>query len=247
MNKTLKRILLAILAVLLLAVAGFVIWGLTPLGPGQAAQQVLVSDDQVTVTNADWLAFAPAGTAPGTGLILYPGARVDYRSYAPLARLIAQEGYLVVITPMPLSLAVFSPDAAGAVIAAHSEITNWVIGGHSMGGAMAAQYAYDHPGAFDGLLLLAAYPPESADLRTFVLRVCSITASNDGVLDQETFNATRAMLPLDTRFVTIGGGNHAGFGDYGDQPGDGQATISPEDQWHLVVRYVLECLEELGP
>ena len=99
---------------------------------------------------------------------------MDARSYAPAARAIAAQGYLVVIVPMPFNLAVFKPAAAEAVIAAHPEIEHWAIGGHSLGGAMAANYVYTHPDAVQGLVLWAAYPAGNNSLADRQLAVVSI-------------------------------------------------------------------------
>ena len=149
---------------LVVAVAGFVIWGLTPLGP---APEATCGDDvcgRVTFTDApDGLTFTPTGKTPTTGVILYPGGHVDYRSYSTLARDLASAGYLVVVPPMPLSLAVLAPNRAERVIAAHPEIDRWVIAGHSLGGAMACTYVDSHPGRVDALALLAAYPASGDD------------------------------------------------------------------------------------
>ena len=90
-------------------------------------------------------------------MIFYPGGRVDPRSYAPAARAIAAQGYLAVITPMPLNLAVFTPGRAAQVIAAYPEIHTWAIGGHSLGGAMAANFSHkSRRGA--GAVLLGGLP-----------------------------------------------------------------------------------------
>lgn len=225
-----KKILLVVVAILLLAVGGFVAWGLTPLGPAPEAQTALQSSADVSVTReGNWILFEPAEST-GTGFIFYPGGRVDYRSYAPVLRKIAAEGYTVALVRMPLSLAVLSANRAADVIAAHAEIDTWAIGGHSLGGSMAASYADNHPEQIDGLVLWASYPAGSNDLSGDGIPVISITASEDGVLDQENLDATRPLLPADTQWVVIEGGNHAGFGSYGDQPGDNPAAITADEQ-----------------
>jgi len=101
-----------LLVVILIAIAGFVVWGSMPLGPGPEALAALQSDNQVEVTSGQWLLFEPATGEADLGFIFYPGGRVDYRSYAPLAHRIAAEGYRVIIVPMPLNLAVFAPGRA---------------------------------------------------------------------------------------------------------------------------------------
>ncbi len=132
--------------------------------PMPEALAALESDELVTVETEPWLIFTPTESTPTTGFIFYPGGKVDYRSYAPQARAIAEAGYLVIIPEMPLNLAVFNANAANDIITAYPDIENWAIGGHSLGGAMAAKYVYDNPDTMNGLVLWASYPAGSNDL-----------------------------------------------------------------------------------
>lgn len=181
-----------------------------------------------------------------TGLILYPGGRVDPRAYAAAGRAIAEAGFLTVIPPMPLNLAVLAPDRALEVMQAYPEIERWVIGGHSLGGAMAARFARQHPDRVAGLLLWAAYPSGSDDLSGSGLAAASISGSEDGLSDLQTLIDTRRLLPPDTAFVEIAGGNHAQFGNYGAQSGDRPAKISATEQQAQVVAATLALLERLS-
>lgn len=244
MKKGLRVALISVAAVISLAVAYAVWWGMTPLGPTESALLALESDATVLVTETSaGFEFAPASQEPSSALALYPGGHVDARSYAPLAREIATAGYLVVVPPMPLSLAVLSPNAANKAVEAHPEIATWVIGGHSLGGTMAAQYTSRNLETARGLLLLAAYPTDSSDLSEQTLAVADVVATADGVLTWENWEDARTLLPADTRVVRIEGGNHAQFGDYGPQPGDNQATISADEQRAQAAAAALELLE----
>jgi hypothetical protein len=118
----LKRWLGLLFLLLLLALASFVIWASMSASPMPKALVALQSDAQVQVEAEGWLIFRPVGGEPAVGLILYPGGRVDPRAYAPPARAIAAEGYLVVMVPMPLNLAFFGPDRAAEVMAAFPEV-----------------------------------------------------------------------------------------------------------------------------
>jgi pimeloyl-ACP methyl ester carboxylesterase len=131
---------------------------------------------------------------------------------------------------MPLSLAVFGISRADDVIAAYPDMRYWVIGGHSLGGSMAASYAQNHHDTVQGLVLWASYPVISDDLSSTSLKGLSTYGSNDQVLNRDNFNATVSLLPPGTIMQVIQGGNHAQFGNYGLQPGDGTATISDTDQ-----------------
>jgi len=231
MKKVHKTVLLVLVSALLAGFIVFIAWGMTPLGPTDQALAAMVSGEDVTVQdNGDVVVFTPVANQPITGLIIYPGGHVDYRSYAPIARQIASRGYLVSIVRMPLSLPVFGVNKAEEVIAAFPGIRYWVIGGHSMGGSMAASYARDHPGKVQGLFLWASYPPEGDDLSATDLKGLSTYGSNDMVLNMDNVNSTVVLLPPGTIRQVIDGGNHARFGNYGPQPGDGIATISAKDQ-----------------
>ncbi|HZU86696.1 MAG TPA: alpha/beta hydrolase, partial [Anaerolineaceae bacterium] len=204
-----------------------------PAGPAPDALAALQSDAQVSVEiTPGWVLFKPVGIEPQTGLIFYPGGRVEYRSYAPALRLVAEAGYLVALPWVPLNLAVFNPNRADEVIAAYPQIKYWAVGGHSLGGSMAANYLKSHPGKAQGLVLWASYPADSDDLSASGLKVVSVSGSNDGLSTPAKIEASRRLLPVDTTWVVIQGGNHAQFGSYGEQSGDNPATLDAAAQ-HL--------------
>lgn len=240
-----RWIFLAVVVVLALAVGGFLVWAMTPLGPSPEALAALESDDVVTVEQGDWLVFRPANGTPTTGFIFYPGGRVDYRSYSPQMSAIAAQGYLAVIAPMPLSLAVLAPGKAAAIVAVFPEIEHWAVGGHSLGGAMAANFVYRHPDGIDGLALWAAYPTASNGLDSRSLAVTSVYGLNDQVATLDDIMASRPFLPPDTRWVAIDGGIHAQFGSYGPQPGDGSPGISVAEQTEQTAAATVEMLATL--
>lgn len=242
----LKKILLGVIIVVLAAAGAFTLWGLTPQGPAPEALAALQSGGGVAVQSSGQLVFEPENSRPTTGFIFYPGGHVDYRSYAPLARAIAEKGYLVVIVPMPLSLAVLNASAAQTVIDAYPQITHWAVGGHSLGGSMAANFAKRNPGQVQGLLLYASYPASSDDLSASGLAVASIYGTLDGLATGNKIDASRPLLPADTRFVALQGGNHAQFGDYGLQSGDGQAQMTRAEQQRLAVEATIALLEGIS-
>ena len=247
MKRILKNTLLVLAVLLLAGTAGFLVWANTPLGPTPAALAALESSTNVNVSQEPWLVFSPAHQPPkNAGLVLYPGGRVDPRGYAPAAHAIAEAGYHVVIAPMPLNLAVFAPDAASEIMAAYPEIEAWAIGGHSLGGAMAARYAYQNPAAVQGLVLWAAYPASTDDLSGDAIEVASIYASLDGLADPQTVTGAAPLLPADTAWTQIEGGNHAQFGWYGAQPGDTPASLSPAEQQAQIVSATLALLERIS-
>jgi pimeloyl-ACP methyl ester carboxylesterase len=229
-------------SVALIFAAGFALWAAFPLGPAPEALSALQSDNLVEVsTMPNMVVFIPQQLQPQTGLIFYPGGRVDYRSYAPPLKEIAEAGYLVVLPQMPLSLAVFDPGRAEEVITAYPQIENWVIGGHSLGGAMATGYIHKNLDRGYGLMLWASYPAASNDLSAEKLPVLSIYGTRD--MSVEKLVKNQARLPDSTEWVVIEGGNHAQFGNYGEQPGDQTPQISSERQQRLTVEAAIHFLE----
>ena len=192
----------------------------------ETALAALRSDGAVTVaqTETGWFFDGPSES---DALIFYPGGKVEETAYAPLLRQIANGQMDVFLLKVPFRLAVLSPGKAGDVMASRS-YANWYVGGHSLGGVMAADFAAKHAAELRGLVLLASYP--TGDLAPS-LRVLSICGSEDGVLNREKLEAGIQYLPADALIQVIPGGNHAQFGSYGTQKGDGAALISPAEQW----------------
>ena len=199
----------------------------------------LDSTDRVTVTQGKSIAFTPVDKTE-TGLIFYPGGLVEPTAYAPVLRQIAENGVLVVITPMPLNLAILKTGAAHAVIDNYPHISTWILAGHSLGGASAAIFAENNPNRIDAIALWDSYPPNSADLSDDTISAISIFGTTNGHPNTENFNDKRHLLPADTRFVGIEGANHAQFGDYGPQKGDVVASISLAEQHERVARIMLD-------
>jgi pimeloyl-ACP methyl ester carboxylesterase len=224
------------------AVLGFIIWANSVLGPAPEAFAALRSDAQVTVSLDQFVVFQPANKKTTTAFVFYPGGRVDYRSYAVPLHKIAAEGYLVILLPVRLNLALLDANAADRAISAFPTIRHWAVGGHSLGGVAAASYASKH--AMDGLVLWASYPANEA-LKNSKIKVISIYGTQD-ISSVDVFVNKRSLLPMDAEFVVIQGGNHAQFGDYGVQPGDHEATITRMDQQKQVVDATAQFLKELS-
>lgn len=235
------------LLALVLLIAGLGIAGWIATRPAEPMPQALValqSDERVTVSTLRWIVFTPRAREPQVGFIFYPGGLVDARAYAPLARDIAAQGFLVVIVPMPLNLAFFDANRASEVMTSYPRITHWTIGGHSLGGVAAAMFAKSQPKSVQGLAFWASYP---ADAMTDVpIRVLSIYGTRDGLSTPAKIESSRALLPANTMFVAIEGGNHAQFGWYGTQSGDGIATISREEQQQQIVSTMVNWLKRIS-
>lgn len=245
--KIIKKIIVGLLVFIGVVSIGFIIWGSTPAQPMPEAISALETSDTVIVETGKWLVFTPVSSTPTTtGYIFYPGGRVDYRAYAPMANSLAEKGFLLVIPRMPLNLAVFGINKAADIIASHPEKTKWVIGGHSLGGSMAASYVYEHPKQIDGLVFLASYPADSNNLSNYTGKVLSISASLDGLATPEKIAHSIGLLPDSTVWSIVEGGNHAQFGWYGSQKGDNAATISREEQQKEVIKNTLDLLTNVN-
>ena len=243
---SIKKILWGILALVLV---GLFLWGVTwaiyARPPLPEAVEALDSDDLVTVTKEPWITFSPAKTSPTTGLIFYPGGRVDPRAYASLARAIASEGYLVVIPEMPINMAVFNPNVADEIINYFPNINHWALAGHSVGGTMAVQYTDRHPDTFEGLAIWASYPANSSDISDLDIPVISIYGSREVTVTDTSVGERAHLLPEDTRYIRIEGGDHHQFGSYEINPDDHLATISRESQHQQIIQATLGLLAEV--
>jgi pimeloyl-ACP methyl ester carboxylesterase len=245
LTNKLKRRLLWLLAAAVVVATAILLWVWRAYPPMPEALAALESDTQVAVESGQWLMFRPSDQPTEVGLIIYPGALIDPRGYAPTARGIAAQGYTVVIVPMPLKLAVLGIGRATGVMEALGEVRHWAIGGHSLGGAMTARFARDNPSLVKGLVLWAAYPSSSDDLSASDLKVVSVYGTRDGLTSLQEIERSRQLLPPDTQFAAIEGGNHAQFGWYGAQPGDNEAAISREAQQAQVVEATVRLLRAL--
>lgn len=236
-----KRILLIVAAVLLALVVGAIIYVSTYYRADETAMAALQGSETVTVESRDGLTvFLPK--EPVAGLIFYPGGKVESSAYAPLMLRLAQENILCVIVKMPCNLAVLNVDAAENIPEQFPQVDCWYMGGHSLGGSMAASFVADHEEDFAGLILLAAY--STKDISN--MEVLSVYGDQDGVMNRKKYAKYRDNLPKNRIEVVIPGGNHAFFGSYGHQKGDGNATITPQQQIEATVEAILRLMAGSG-
>lgn len=212
----------------------------TSYQPTEKALEALKDHEGMTITNKSYISFEVESEL-NTGIIFYPGAKVSPESYAPLMRQLAEHGYHSFIAKMPQDFAYLSPNEADIIIDDHPDIKSWYIIGHSLGGVIAAQYAYEHD--LHGLILLSAYPQDKHDMSDKDIRVLSILGSLDGLIDQEKIDSKKPFLPSDTIYITIDGGNHAQMGYYGKQKKDIDATITTDEQHIILLNEILKFID----
>lgn len=226
MKKWIKRGLIALVVVLLVG-AGVFVWYVNDTEkPTPAAQAAY---ETATLQSDTIAAFKADSTV---GVIFYPGGKVEAPAYARLMKDLQTNGINAFLVTMPFNLAVFDADRAQDVIKLNPQITTWILAGHSLGGAMAFDEFSKHPDTYAGLVLLAAYPLSPTDRDVLI-----IAATNDKVLDRAKLEGFEVNW--------IQGGNHAQFGDYGDQAGDGVATISEAEQRQQTLDLMLDYVQQL--
>lgn len=183
----------------------------------------IVQQDNLTILSPS----APSNTA----LIFYPGAKVEAIAYLPLLDQIRRTGVTCILVDMPFHMTIFDSDAAQDVMEQFPDVEHWYLAGHSMGGAMASQFASKHPQQVNGLILLGAYLYGDYPVEQTLTVYGSLNQSVEDKLDY-TENV-----------VEIQGGNHAQFGNYGPQKGDLPATISSQEQQSQTVTAIQDFLE----
>lgn len=201
-----------------------------------AAIQAFAANCEVTQTvlSDSMTAFGDANA--DAGLIFYPGGKVEYTAYEPLMRALAAKGMLCVLIKMPFNLAVLDVNAADGVRELYPEVDHWYVGGHSLGGSMAASYLAKHADEFDGLILLGSY--STADLTGTDVRALSLYGSEDRVMNREKYDEYKTNLPQDLTEIRLDGGCHAYFGMYGKQKGDGDPVLNAEEQIRMTADHI---------
>ena len=233
-----KKIVLPLLAGVILLITA--LWYVNDYyHTDENVQEYLQKKDSVSVTEmSDGLYLD--GPGDNAAMIFYPGAKVEYTAYLPLLSDLAEQGIDCFLIKMPCNLAFFGQNKAKKIMDSY-EYDYWYLSGHSLGGAMAASYASGHLESLNGLVLLAAYPTKS--LKSDSFSVLSLYGSEDGVLNMEKMEEGKAYMPVDYAEVCIEGGNHAQFGNYGEQKGDHVADISREEQQAQTVEAILKMME----
>ena len=195
------------------------------------------SDSIVKVTDkGGYIYFEPLSRTAETGLIYYPGGKIESKAYSPTARGLAKKGYAVAIPKFATTLPFFRIMAGDEVIKENVEIKKWVVAGHSLGGVVATEYLIraksDTKDKIKGIAFLASYP--ASDISRLEKPALIVTASEDKLITEQKIFEASCRFPKDYQKVIIAGGNHSQFGDYGLQPKDGKAKINVDEQTVII-------------
>ena len=231
-NRVIKILTISLISFVLLtaALTGlFLIWTADYYHAENDVIDALKKETKITYTD-NFMIFKPS-VPNGTGIIFYPGAKVEHTAYSPLLIKLKNEGFTCVLIKMPGNMAFPGADKADEVYEKVPEIKSWFIAGHSLGGAMASRYAAENKDKVQGLILLGAYIYGDYPVKK------SLTVYG-------TFNSNlEKNITYSENIVIIEGGNHAQFGNYGKQKGDPDATISAEEQQRITVEAITKFIQ----
>lgn len=231
MMKNIKKILPALVVVLLATTGGFLIYAADYYKADETAQQLLQSNAAIN-DNGSLVTITPTQQTE-TALIFYPGAKVEHTAYLPLLEKVSRTSNIkIFLVRMPLRFAIFNQNAAARIMSQNPDITKWYLGGHSLGGAMASSFASNNQDKVQGLILLGAY-------------VYGSYPKEKSLTIYGTLNTTVSeKVDYTENVVAIEGGNHAQFGNYGKQKGDQEATITSVQQQQAAVEAIKDFLSK---
>ena len=230
MKKFIKRFLFTIIFIILSIITIFLIYSLNYYKADETAKEILRKENIKIEKNI--ITLYPE-TNYNTGIIFYPGAKVEYISYLPLLNKLTEQGYVCFLPKMPLNFAFFDYNVTDNIINNNPNIKNWYVSGHSLGGAMASYYTSKNLNKVNGVILVGAYVYGDIPLdKTLVLY-----GSNDLILNKE-------KLKNKDNEILIKGGNHSMFGNYGHQKNDGKGTITTEEQQEITVNFINEFINK---
>ncbi|WP_250277424.1 alpha/beta hydrolase [[Clostridium] colinum] len=230
MKSLLKKSILGFIFFILLVFIIFLIYSSKYYKADEIANKIL-SENNIKIEK-NTITLYPDNPS-NIGIIFYPGAKVEYISYLPLLKSLTQQGYTCILAKMPFNFAFFNYNIADKIIKNNPSIKNWYMSGHSLGGAMASYYTSKNLDKINGIILLGAYVYGDIPLdKTLV-----IYGSNDLILNKNKLKNT-------TNEISIPGGNHSMFGNYGNQKNDGIANITHKQQQDITIKFITEFINK---
>lgn len=249
MKRSARKAALIVAGLVLVLVAGALGWWTATAYHADAIALAAIADeggsaDGVVVRKLADGSVAFVADEPVAGLVFYPGGNVQPEAYASLLTLCAQEGVTSVLVRPPLNFALLDVDAAEGVFAQFPEVDTWLLAGHSLGGVAACECLGRHASEYDAIVLLASY--SATDLTGYDGEVLLLLGTEDGVLSRDKYDAARGLLPDDAKERRLEGGNHAQYGNYGKQKGDGIPTITREEQQRMTAEDIAALAREVA-
>lgn len=238
-HKPRKALKVSVVIILLLLLVAWIFIKLKTYNSMEQAKEIMKQENVIKENNT--IIISPEGDVEAN-FVFYQGGLVETESYAVLGEQLAKKGIRVFIPYMPFNLAILNTDVFDKIYEKYDNDKDWYIGGHSLGGASAAMYVKKSSKPIKGLIFMGAYPSDSSDLSKQDIRVLSIRAMNDKIMNIDNYNKSKDLLPDSTDYVNLNG-NHSNFGYYGFQKGDGESSISREEQHNLVVDEIVEFMD----
>jgi hypothetical protein len=223
----------------------FFIWNWNTFQSHNLPQNTFSNSESVSIIETeDQITFKSNASDNKLEVIFFQGGLTDPKAYAPLCRKLAENGFTTHLIKMDLRLPQYDYQKTKDLFNLNQG--NFVIGGHSQGGKMAAQFVYENPKIFKGLFLMGTSHPRDVDLSSQDIPCVKLYAENDGLASVEEVMENENKLPLNTELVLIEGGNHSQFGYLGQLLMDNPANISLEEQQNLSFDILLKFLVEIN-
>lgn len=207
----------------------FFIWNWTTFQSHNLPKDTFLNSGIVSVIETDaQITFKSETSKNKPEIIFFQGGLTDPKAYAPLCRKLAENGFTCHLIKMDWRLPQYNYKKTATLF--DLKTGKYIIGGHSQGAKMAAQFVYENPNVFKGLFLMGTSHPRDIDLSTQNIPCLKLYAENDGLASVEEVMQNKDKLPKDTKLVLIKGGNHSQFGYLGKLLMDNSAEISLEEQ-----------------
>lgn len=238
--KYVQRIFAIIILCLILSIGGMGIYLSIFYHAYDYELETVIDIKEEKLNRTSYTAFIPKEEIKA-GLIFYPGAKVEDDAYDPLMERMARKGILCILIDMPYNIAFFNSNAAKGISECYPEVDDWYLCGHSLGGVVAENYLMKHEKEYKGMIFLASYGTK--DISNTDLKVLSIYGDHDEVVNVDRIKEARSLMPDSYEEKIIEGANHANFGYYGKQKGDGTAEITAEEQWDITANMIETWME----
>ena len=221
----------------------FFAWNWTTFQSHHLPKNTFLNSDLVSVIETDdQITFQSDTSKNKFEIIFFQGGLTDPKAYAPLCRKIAEHGFTCHLIKMDWRLPQHDYQKVTKLFDLPQR--NFVIGGHSQGGKMAAQLVYENPKLFKGLFLMGTSHPRDIDLSTQHIPCIKLYAGNDGLASVGEVMENKNKLPRDTKLVMIEGGNHSQFGYLGKLLMDSTADISLEEQQQQTLDNLIDFMKQ---